>query len=138
MMEKEMTKIILGAPPKEANAQTGAPAMPSPAVQSVAASGSSKGTPLFVTADLDLVAKEGIAQDSWFVISHLTSGSDQLDLLVHYIRLTPPSGPVIQAMASVLDPVSRKSIAEERDYKDSETTFSTTSLDVQTPVCGVG
>ena len=132
-----MTKAILPAAPNGANAQTGASPMPSPAVQSVAASGSSKGTPLFVAADLDLVAKEGIAQDSWFVISHLTSGSDQLDLLVHYIRLTPPSGPVIQAMASVLDPVSGKSIAEERDYKDSETTFSTTSLDVQTPVGGV-
>src|ERR1700736_3192162 len=132
-----MTQPILTAAPNAANAQTGASAMPSPAVQSVAASGSSKGTPLFVTADLDLVAKEGIAQDSWFVVSHLTSGSDQLDLLVHYVRLTPPSGPVIQAMASVLDPVSGKSIAEERDYKDSETTFSTTSLDVQTPVGGV-
>src|SRR6202047_5351716 len=139
MTEKEMTKpiTILPAAPNGANTQTGASAMPSPAVQSVAASGSSKGTPLFVTADLDLVAKEGIAQDSWFVVSHLTSGSDQLDLLVHYVRLTPPSGPVIQAMASVLDPVSGKSIAEERDYKDSETTLSTTSLDVQTPVGGV-
>src|ERR1700737_4025574 len=137
MMEKEMTKIILAAAPKEANAQTGASQMASPAVQAVAASGSSKGTPLFVAADPDLVAKEGVAQDSWFVISHLTSGRDRLDLLVHYIRLTPPSGPVIQAMVSVLDPVSGKSIAEERDYKDSETTFSTTSLDVQTPVGGV-
>src|ERR1700738_1058536 len=132
-----MTQPILTAAPNATNAQTGAPAMPSPVVQSVAASGSSKGTPLFVAADPDLVAKEGIAQDSWFVISHLTSGSDQLDLLVHYIRLTPPSGPVIQAIASVLDPVSGKSIAEEKDYKDSETTFSTTSLDVQPPAGGV-
>src|ERR1700716_3214393 len=82
------------------------PPMIPPAAQAVAASGSSKGAPLFVAADSDLVAKESVAQDSWFVISHLTSGSDRLDLLVHYIRLTPPQGPVIQAMVSVLDPVS--------------------------------
>src|SRR6202023_3035170 len=113
------------------------PPMKSPAAQAVAASGSGKGAPLFVAADPDLVAKEGVAQDSLFVVSHLTSGSDRLALLIHYIRLTPPSGPVIQAMVSVLDPVSGKSIAEEKDYKASETTFSTTSLDVQTPVGGL-
>jgi hypothetical protein len=111
--------------------------MPPPAVQANAASGASKGAPLFVAADADLVAKEGVAQDSWFVISHLTSGSDRLELLVHYIRLTPPTGPVIQAMASVLDPVGGKYLAEEKDYKASETTFSTTSLDVQTPAGGL-
>jgi hypothetical protein len=108
-----------------------------PATQAVAASGSSKGAPLFVAADSDLVAKEGVAQDSWFVISHLTSGSNRLDLLVHYIRLTPPQGPVIQAMVSVLDPVSGKSLSEEKDYEPSETTFSTASLDVQTPAGGL-
>jgi hypothetical protein len=113
------------------------PPMTSPAAQAVAASGSGKGAPLFVAADPDLVAKEGVAQDSWFVISHLTSGSNRLDLLVHYIRLTPPQGPLIQAMVSVLDPVSGKSLSEEKDYKSSETTFSTTSLDVQTPSGGV-
>ena len=76
-----------------------------PAAQAVAASGSSKGAPLFVAADSDLVAKEGVAQDSWFVISHLTSGSNRLDLLVHYIRLTPPQAdPMIQAMVSVWIP----------------------------------
>jgi hypothetical protein len=34
-----------------------------------------------------------VAQDSWFVVSHLTSDSNRLDLLVHYTRytrLTPP------------------------------------------------
>jgi hypothetical protein len=129
--------LILTAAPNGAKAQAGATPMASPAVQAVAASGSSKGAPLVVTADPDLVAKEGVAQDSWFVVSHLTSGSDRLDLLIHYIRLTPPGGPVIQAMVSVLDPVSGKSIAEEKDYKASETTFSTTSLDVQTPVGGL-
>src|SRR5713101_4276774 len=108
-----------------------------PAAQAVAASGSSKGAPLFVAADSDLVAKEGMAQDSWFVISHLTSGSDRLDLLVHYIRLTPPQGPVTQAMVSVLDPVSGKSLSEEKDYKPSEVAFSTASLDVQTPTGGL-
>jgi len=109
-----------------------------PAAQAVAASGSSKGAPLFVAADPDLVAKEGVAQDSWFVISHLTSGSNRLDLLVHYIRLTPPKAdPIIQAMVSVLDPVSGTSIAEEKDYKASETTFSTSSFDVQTPAGGM-
>jgi hypothetical protein len=113
------------------------PPMIPPAAQAVAASGSSKGAPLFVAADPDLVAKEGVAQDSWFVISRLTSGSNRLDLLVHYIRLTPPKGPVIQAIVSVLDPVSGKSLAEERDYTVSETTFSTASLDVQTPSGGV-
>jgi hypothetical protein len=108
-----------------------------PAAQAVAASGSSKGAPLFVAADPDLVATEGVAQDSWFVISHLTSGSTRLDLLVHYIRLTPPQAdPIIQAMVSVLDPFSGRSLAEEKDYKVSETTFSTTSLDVQTPLAG--
>src|ERR1700736_7001380 len=133
-----MTKAILPAAPNGANAQTGAAPMASPAVQAVAASGSSKGTPLFVAADPDLVAKEGVAQDSWFVISHLTSGSDRLDLLVHYIRLTrPQADPMIQAMVSVLDPVSGKSVSEEKDYKLSETTFSTTSLDVQTPSGGL-
>src|SRR6266849_5395317 len=111
--------------------------MISPAAQAVAASGSSKGAPRFVAADPDLVAKEGVAQDSWFVISHLTSGSSRLDLLVHYIRLTPPQGPLIQAMVSVLDPVSGKSLSEEKDYKPSETTFSTASLDVQTPAGGL-
>src|SRR5258708_10431339 len=58
------------------------PPMISPAAQAVAASGSTKGAPLFVAADPDLVAKEGVAQDSWFVISHLTSGNSRLDLLV--------------------------------------------------------
>ena len=113
------------------------PPMISPAAQAVAASGSSKGAPLFVAADPDLVAKEGVAQDSWFVISHLTSGNSRLDLLVHYIRLTPPQGPLIQAMVSVLDPVSGKSLSEEKDYKPSETTFSTASLNVQTPSGGI-
>src|ERR1700716_291701 len=109
-----------------------------PAAQAVAASGSSKGAPLFVAADPDLVAKQGVAQDSWFVISHLTSGSNRLNLLVHYIRLTPPQGdPVIQAMASVLDPVSGRYLAEEKDYKASETIFSTASLNVQTPAGGL-
>jgi len=40
-------------------------------------------------------------------------------------------------MVSVLDPVSGTSIAEEKDYKISEATFSTSSLDVQTPAGGV-
>src|SRR5712692_3004241 len=112
--------------------------MISPAAQAVAASGSSKGAPSFVAADPDLVAKEGVAQDSWFVISHLTSGSNRLELLVHYIRLTPPHrDAMIQAMVSVLDPVSGRSLSEEKDYKVSETTFSTASLDVQTPSGGV-
>ena len=93
--------VMVTVAPNGANAQTGATPMIPPAVQAVAASGSSKGAPLFVTADPDLVAKEGVAQDSWFVVSHLTSGSDRLDLLVHYIRLTPPQGgPVIQAIVS--------------------------------------
>jgi len=113
------------------------PPMIQPAAQAVAASGLSKGAPLFVAADPDLVAKEGVAQDSWFVISHLTSGSNRLDLLVHYIRLTPPQAPVIQAMVSVLDPVTGKSLSEEKDYKPSETTFSTAALDVQTPAGGL-
>ena len=113
------------------------PPMIQPAAQAVAASGLSKGAPLFVAADPDLVAKEGVAQDSWFVISHLTSGSNRLDLLVHYIRLTPPQGPVVQAMVSVLDPVSGKSLSEEKDYEPSETTFSTAVLDVQTPAGGL-
>jgi hypothetical protein len=65
---------------------------------------------LFVAADPDLVAKEGVAQDSWFVISHLNSGSNRLDLLIHYIRLTPPQAePIIQAMVFVwiLSPACR-------------------------------
>jgi hypothetical protein len=123
--------------PDGANGQTGTTSMAPPAVQANAASGASKGTPLFVAANPDLVAKQGVAQDSWFVISHLTSGSDRLDLLVHYIRLTPPQGPVIQAMVSVLDPVSGRYLTEEKDYQPSETTFSTTSLDLQTPSGGV-
>src|ERR1700736_4078479 len=129
--EKNMSKLEERIPVAEL------PMIP-PAVQAVAASGLSKGAPLFVAADPDLVAKEGVAQDSWFVISHLTSGSDRLDLLVHYIRLTrPQADPMIQAMVSVLDPVSGKSVSEEKDYKLSETTFSTTSLDVQTPSGGL-
>jgi hypothetical protein len=52
--------------------------MAPPAVQAVAASGSSKGPPLFVAADPDLVGKEGVVQVSWFVVSHLMSGSDRL------------------------------------------------------------
>src|SRR5260370_13377547 len=112
--------------------------MISPAAQAVAASGSrSIGAPRFVAADPDLVAKEGVAQDSWFVISHLTSGNSRLDLLVHYIRLTPPQGPLIQAMVSVLDPVSGKSLSEEKDYKPFETTFSTACSDGQTPSGGM-
>jgi hypothetical protein len=129
--------LALTAATNGAKAQTSATPMASPAIQAIAASGSSKGAPLVVAADPDLVAKEGVAQDSWFVVSHLMSGSDRLDLLVHYIRLTPPTGPVIQAMVSVLDPVSGKSIAEEKDYKASETTFSTASLDARTPVGGL-
>jgi len=112
--------------------------MISPAAQAVAASGSSKGAPLFVAANMDLVAKTGLDIDSWFVASHLSSGSDRLDLLVHYMRLTPPQhDPVVMAIASVLDSVSGKSVAEERDYKASETTLSTPSLYVQTPVGGL-
>src|ERR1700704_4831459 len=128
--EKNMSKL-------EGRILMAEPPMIAPSAQAVAASGSSKGAPLFVAADRDLVAKQGVAQDSWFVISHLTSGSDRLDLLIHYIRLTPPQGPVIQAMVSVLDPVSGRYLAEEKDYKTSETTFSTASLDVQTPSGGV-
>jgi hypothetical protein len=129
--------LIVTAAPNGANGRTDTTPTAPPAVQAIAASGSSKGAPLFVAADPDLVAKEGVAQDSWFVVSHLTSGSNRPDLLVHYIRLTQPSGSVIQAMVSVLDPVSGKSIAEEKDYKASETTFSTASLDVQTPAGGL-
>jgi predicted secreted hydrolase len=40
-------------------------------------------------------------------------------------------------MVSVLDPVSGKSLSEEKDYEPSETTFSTASLDVQTPAGGL-
>jgi hypothetical protein len=40
-------------------------------------------------------------------------------------------------MVSVLDPVSGTSIAEEKDYKASETTFSTSSFDVHTPSGGM-
>src|SRR6266403_1481475 len=129
--------VMVTATPNGANGQTGATPMIPPAVQAVAASGSSKGAPLFVAADPDLVAKEGVAQDSWFVVSHLTSGSNRLYLLVHYIRLTPPQGPVIQAIVSVLDPVSGKSLGEEKDYKTSETTFSAASLEVRTPSGGL-
>jgi predicted secreted hydrolase len=43
----------------------------------------------------------------------------------------------VQAMASVLDHVSGTFVVEERNYKDSETSFSTASLDVQTPVGGL-
>jgi predicted secreted hydrolase len=114
------------------------PPMIPPSAQAVAASSSSKGVPLFVAADVDLVAKTGVEMDSWFIVSHLTSGSNRLDLLVHYMRLTPPQrDPVVQAMASVLDHVSGKFVVEERNYKVSETTFSTASLDVQTPVGGL-
>src|SRR5258706_4792528 len=129
--EKNMSKL-------EGRVLMAEPPMIAPAAQAVAASGSSKGAPLFVAADPDLVAKEGVAQDSWFVISHLTSGNSRLDLLVHYIRLTPPQGPLIQAMVSVLDPVSGKSLSEEKDYKPSETTFSPASFNVQTPAAGIG
>ena len=109
-----------------------------PAAQAVAASRSTKGAPLFVAADLDLVAKTGVQMDSWFFVSHLTSGSDRLDLLIHYMRLTPPQGnPVVQAMASVLDSVGGKFVVEERNYQDSETTLSTASLNVQTPSGGL-
>src|SRR5260370_39735666 len=118
--EKNMSKL-------EGRILMAEPPMIAPAAQAVAASGSSKGAPLFVAADPDLVAKEGVAQDSWFVISHLRSGTDRLDLLIHYLRLTPPQGDVVQAMVSVLDPVSGKSISEEQHYKVSETTFSTAS-----------
>jgi predicted secreted hydrolase len=114
------------------------PPMIPPAAQAVAASGLNIGAPLFVAADLDLAAKTGVEMDSWFIVSHLTSGSNRLDLLVHYMRLTPPkSDPVVQAMASVLDHVSGKFVVEERNYKASETSFSTASLDVQTPVGGL-
>jgi Lipocalin-like domain/CrtC N-terminal lipocalin domain len=129
--------LLATATPNGAKAQSSAPPMIPPAAQGVAASGSSKGVPLFVAADPDLVAKEGVAQDSWFVVSHLTSGNNRLDLLVHYIRLTPPQGALIQAIVSVLDPVSGKSLAEEKDYKTSETTFSEASLDVRTPSGGL-
>src|SRR5260370_29021504 len=109
-----------------------------PAAQAVAASGSSKGAPLFVAADLDLVAKTGVEMDSWFIVSHLTSGSDRLDFLIHYMRLTPPQrDPVVQAMASVLDSVSGKFVVEEKNYQASETTLSTASLNVQTPSGGL-
>src|ERR1700730_10672332 len=132
-----LTILLVTATPNGAKAQSSAPPMIPPAAQAVAASGSSKGVPLFVAADPDLVAKEGVAQDSWFVVSHLTSGNNRLDVLVHYIRLTPPQGPVIQAIVSVLDPVSGKSLGEEKDYKISETTFSAASLDVRTPSGGL-
>lgn len=83
--------MLLGSMPAIAHA-AGTP-MPSPAAQGVAASGVGRGVPMLVTADGDLVAKDGTAQDSWFVISHLTSDDNStLDLMVHYIRLTPPQG----------------------------------------------
>src|SRR5260370_4483734 len=106
-MASALVVIMVTAAPNGANAQTGAPPMIPPAAQAVAASGSSKGAPLFVAADPDLVAKEGVAPDSWFVVSHLTSGSHRLDLLVQYIRLTPPqAGTARQAIVSALAPVS--------------------------------
>src|SRR5260370_13418630 len=127
-MASALVVVMVTAAPNWANAQTGAPPMIPPAAQAVAASGSSKGAPLFVAADPDLVAKEAVAQDSWFVVSHLTSDSNRLDLLVHYIRLTPPqAGTARQAIVSALAPVSGKSLAEEKDYKASETTFSAAS-----------
>ncbi len=65
---------MVTATPNAAKAQASAPPMIPPAAQGVA---SSIGAPLFVAADPDLVAKEGVAQDSWFVVSHLTSGSNR-------------------------------------------------------------
>ncbi len=128
--DKNTRKVVEKIPPAE-------PPMISPAAQAAEASGSSKGAPLFVAANLDLVAKTGVEMDSWFFVSHLTSGGDRLDLLVHYMRLTPKEGePVVQAMASVLDP-SGEFVVEERNYRASETTLSTASLNVQTPSGGV-
>src|SRR6266852_9770653 len=129
--DKNTRKVVEKIPPAE-------PPMISPAAQAAEASGSSKGAPLFVAANLDLVAKTGVEMDSWFFVSHLTSGGDRLDLLVHYMRLAPPQGnPVVQAMASVLDSVGGKFVVEERNYQDSETTLSTASLNVQTPSGGL-
>ena len=126
--------MVMLLAPMPAIAQPAEKPMPSPAAQSVAALGNT-GVPLLVTANGDLIAKEGTAQDSWFVISHLTADENSaLDLMVHYIRLTPAQGePFVQAIVSVLDPVSGKSIAEEKVYPVLQTTFSTKSLDVRTP-----
>ena len=52
-MSKLEGRILMAEPP-----------MIAPSAQAVAASGSSKGAPLFVAADRDLVAKDGVAQDS--------------------------------------------------------------------------
>src|SRR5258708_12652478 len=72
-----------------------------PAAQAVAASRSTKGAPLFVGADLDLVAKTGVQMDSWFFVSHLTSGTDRLDPRIHSISLTPPpANHMLQSIAS--------------------------------------
>ncbi|MEA2260946.1 MAG: hypothetical protein QOJ51_3771, partial [Acidobacteriaceae bacterium] len=46
---------------REGRISTAEPPMMPPAAQAVAAAGASKGAPLFVAADPDLVAKEGVA-----------------------------------------------------------------------------
>jgi predicted secreted hydrolase len=92
------------------------------------------GAPLLVSPTRDLAAKGALGQDSWFLISHLESGDKTLDLMVHFIRLQPPGGdPFVQAIMSVLDPATGKSIAEERVYPAAQVTLAGDRLNVGTP-----
>lgn len=114
------------------------PAMPSAAAQSEAASTVGVGVPLLVSGDADLVAKDGTEQDSWFLICHLDSERGVLDLMIHYIRITPPEGePFVQAIGTVLDPVTNAYYADELVYPTDACTFSRESYDVRTPNGGM-
>lgn len=122
--------LLAGTPIDTALAQ----GMPSPQAQAqLAAPGNGSGVPFLVSA-ADLAAKQGVAQDSWFVISHLKAGDRTLDLMVHYIRLTPPKGePFVQAIVSLLDSATGKYLSDEKIYPVSASRFASDKLDVQTP-----
>ncbi|EDS6542273.1 hypothetical protein QD55_003636 [Salmonella enterica subsp. enterica serovar Ohio] len=118
--------------------------MPSLTQQIVAASRIGNGAPLFYSAHDDLAGKGDDPAtsyfDSYFFSSHVTSGDDALDVLIHYMRLRPPvaSGePFVQVMLTVLDPVTHTSLVEEDIYKLEQTAFSNSELSLETPAVTV-
>ena len=95
-----------------------------------------KGMALFITPDKDLFAKPGAQQDSWFLTSHLKSDRGTLDLLIHYLHVTPPDGGagMVGIMASLLDSQTQKYIAEEQDFPGDKCSLSADKFEIISPI----
>ncbi len=113
-------------------------AMPSLGEQGALASTYGNGPFFFVSPAKDLVAKGDIGGDSWYVISHVSSGQRKFDVLIHYASLMlPTEASFLEGTITVFDHATKKYLVEDKPYAQSECTLSATELDVQTPMGGL-